>query len=510
MQSRWLSALIIAPMLAQAQSSKSKPTAAPPPPASAPAPAANAGAPVSGAVGVVGDSIHGGPLVGAVVSIVGTDRKGTTDSTGKFRIDSIPPGNYKLNMSHPLLDSLGVVIATNEIEFPAGRYALIALATPSPTTIVNTFCPPEKQKTGPGAVIGQVRDADSDAPSTGAKVSLAWSQIMVGKEIGLHTILRQRESIVDANGAYRICGIPVGTKAAVRATFNGISTADIPVNFSENTIQLVTLHTAKPDTAPPPPVIDTLPSATAVASATKVAPAAPKPAVVGLRTGHAMLTGHIVNAADRPLAGADVTVIGAASKTITDSTGNFFLRNLPSGTQTLLVRKVAYAPTTQPVDLSTRATSTTRVILPVAPPSLPTIKVEATGAAKGLAQVGYDHRKKMGLGHFLDREEIESKIPTYMTDIFTTMPGIRVDYSTGQPVLTGTRGTTGNGCVNYVIDGTPYSEATPGDINDFMHPNEVEAVEVYSDVDTPAEYQKPGTSCTTIIVWTKTRTGDLK
>ena len=88
MQSRWLSALIIAPMLAQAQSSKTKPTAAPPPPASAPAPAASAGAPVSGAVGVVGDSIHGGPLVGAVVSLVGTDRKGTTDSTGKFRIDS--------------------------------------------------------------------------------------------------------------------------------------------------------------------------------------------------------------------------------------------------------------------------------------------------------------------------------------------------------------------------------------------------------------------------------------
>jgi hypothetical protein len=223
-----------------------------------------------------------------------------------------------------------------------------------------------------------------------------------------------------------------------------------------------------------------------------------------------MLTGRIVNAADRPLAGADVTVIGAASKTITDSSGNFFLRNLPSGTQTLLVRKLAYAPTTQPIDLSTRATSTTRVMLPVAPPSLPTVKVEATGAAKGLAQVGYDHRKKMGLGHFLDRDQIESKIPTYMTDIFTTMPGIRVDYSSGQPVLTGTRGTTGNGCVSYVIDGTPYSEASPGDINDFMHPNEVEAVEVYSDVDTPAEYQKPGQSCTTVIIWTKTRTGDLK
>lgn len=494
---------MIAPLTLQAQTSKPKSSA---PPSPAPAPAGN---PVSGAVGVVGDSIHGGPLVGAVVQIVGTDRKGTTDSSGRFRIDSIPPGAYKLTMSHPLLDSLGVAIQTNEVQFPPSRYALIALATPSPTTITNTFCPAEKQKTGPGIVLGQVRDADTDQPSTGAKVSLSWSSIIAGKDIGLHQILRQRESIVDGSGNYRICGVPVNTRGAMlRATFKGLATADIPINFTDGTVQLVTLHTAKPDSAPPPPVIDTLPT---VASASKTpAPAAPKAAVVGLRTGHASLTGRVVNAADKPLAGANVEVFGAASKTVTDSNGNFSLRNLPSGTQTLVVRKLLFAAVTQPVDLSTRATQTTKVLMQQAPPVLPTVAVKATGAAKGLADVGYDRRKKMGLGHFMDRQQIEEKIPTYMTDIFTTTPGIRVDYSSGQPVLTGTRGTTGNGCVNYVVDGTPYSEASPGDINDFMHPNEVEAVEVYSDVDTPAEYAKPGTSCTTVIIWTKTRTGDLK
>jgi hypothetical protein len=513
MQSRWLYALIIAPMLAQAQSSKSKPAVPPPAQNPAPAPAANLGAPVSGAVGVVGDSIHGGPLVGAVVTIVGTDRQGTSDSTGRFRIDSIPPGNYKLTMSHPLLDSLGVAIATNEVAFPAGRYALIALATPSPTTIVGTFCPPEKRITGPAAVLGHVSDADTDLPSTGAKVSMAWTQLEVSRATGVHQILRQRESIVDAGGSYRICGVPIGigTKgAAVRATYNGISTADVPVSFGDGILQLLSLHTAKPDSAPPPPVIDTAPSPPVATTTTKAAPPAPKPAVVGLRTGHAMLNGRVVNAADKPLAGADVTVFGAASKTVTDSSGNFFLRNLPSGTQTLIVRKVAYAPITQPVDLSTKAAHTTAVILQLAPPQLPTVRVEATGAAKGLAQVGFDQRKKMGLGKFMTREQIEEKIPTYMTDIFTTTPGIRVDYSSGQPVLTGTRGTSGSGCVTYVVDGTPYQEATPGDINDFMRPNEVEAVEVYSDVDTPAEFAKPGKSCSTIIIWTKTRTGDLK
>jgi Carboxypeptidase regulatory-like domain len=507
MQFRWLYATIIASMaaaLAQAQTAKSKS-----PPATQPAPAAKPDTTaVSGAVGVVGDSIHGGPLVGAIVQVTGTDREGTTDSTGKFRIDSIPPGNYKLALFHPLLDSLGLAIQTNEVAFPAGRYALIALATPSPTTVVNTFCPPEKRVSGPGAVIGHVSDADTDVPSTGAKVWMAWSQLEVGKTIGVHQILRERESTVDASGQYRICGVPIGTKAAVRATFKGFSTADIPVNFSDGIIQLVTLHTAMPDTTPPPVAAapDSTPAATTAAK--PAAAAAPKPAVVGLRTGHATLSGRVLNAAQKPLPSADVTVFGAASKTQTDSNGRFTLRNLPSGTQTLVVRKVAYAPITTPVDLSSKTPRTTDVILQVAPPELTPVKVTAQKES-GLSKVGYDQRKKMGMGHFMDKSQIEEKLPTYMTDIFTTTPGIRVDYSTGQPVLTGTRGTTGNGCVAYVIDGTPYTEQTPGDINDFMRPNEVEAVEVYSDVDTPAEFAKPGASCTTVVIWTKTRTGDL-
>ena len=299
--------------VAHAQAPKSKPGT---PPVAAPAPApvaAPKGPDVSGAVGVVGDSIHGGPLVGAVVQITGTDRQGTTDSSGKFRIDSIPPGDYKLAMFHPLLDSLGVAIATNAVSFPSGRYAVIALATPSATTIVNTFCPPEKRITGPGAVIGHVSDADSDAPSTGAKVYMTWSQMEVGRAIGVHQILRNRESTVDAGGSYKICGVPVGTRAAVRASFNGFATADVPVNFTDGILQLVTLHTAKPDTAPAAPAA---PDSTPVATTTKTVAAAPKPTVTGLRSGHAMLSGRVVNAADKPLAAADVTVLGAVSKTV--------------------------------------------------------------------------------------------------------------------------------------------------------------------------------------------------
>jgi hypothetical protein len=43
----------------------------------------------------------------------------------------------------------------------------------------------------------------------------------------------------------------------------------------------------------------------------------------------------------------------------------------------------------------------------------------------------------------------------------------------------------------------------PGDVDDFIKPHEVGAIEVYSSTTAPAEYQPAGrSSCTTIVAWT--------
>src|ERR1700689_278550 len=44
-------------------------------------------------VGIVVDSLHGGPLKGAQVSVEGLNPLAVTHSTGRFRVDSVPPGN---------------------------------------------------------------------------------------------------------------------------------------------------------------------------------------------------------------------------------------------------------------------------------------------------------------------------------------------------------------------------------------------------------------------------------
>jgi hypothetical protein len=85
-----------------------------------------------------------------------------------------------------------------------------------------------------------------------------------------------------------------------------------------------------------------------------------------------------------------------------------------------------------------------------------------------------------------------------------TVPGIRVSEQNGQAMLTPSRGAT-NGCVTIVVDGAKWQQLEPGDIDTFVRPQEVAAVEVYSGTSVPPEFATPGQDCSAIVVWTKTR-----
>src|SRR6476659_8734680 len=103
--------------------------------------AAQQGAMASVAGSVI-DSIHGGvPLPGAVVRINETNRQGTTDASGQFKIDSLPPGEHSLSLVHPLLDTLGVAINTRAVPFQAGQTLAVELAIPSDQTVLELSCP---------------------------------------------------------------------------------------------------------------------------------------------------------------------------------------------------------------------------------------------------------------------------------------------------------------------------------------------------------------------------------
>jgi hypothetical protein len=60
-----------------------------------------------------------------------------------------------------------------------------------------------------------------------------------------------------------------------------------------------------------------------------------------------------------------------------------------------------------------------------------------------------------------------------------------------------------SGCVGYVVDGAPYVEMTRGDIDTFVRPAEVGAIEVYQPGQAPAQYRFTPRATGSMIVTTQ-------
>ena len=446
----------------------------------------------AGVTGSVVDSIHGGiPLQGAIIKINDTNRQAKTDANGRFQIDSIPPGEHSLSMIHPLLDTLGVAINTRAVPFQAGNTLAVELAVPSAQTVLEMSCPAAWRRRGPSALVGKVLDADTDTPLVGAKVSLTW------QELSLTTLRKEprvRTQPVGPDGTYRICGLPAGVDGNVQAEYNGRKTAEVrvvmdeanPLGFQSLRIGTTVVADATPDTTRRQP-----------------GAAAPRDTAPPRLRGPARLTGKVINAAGAPVANARVDISGTGAATLSRDDGTFGFTDLPSGTQALVVRQLGFEPVEMAVELSGKAPKTVTVTMTKPARVLDPVAVVAERSKDGLDQVGFARRKKNGFGYFMGPEEIQNRQATRMTDLFRTVPSLRVVPSGMDYVVESNRDAMG-GCVNYVVDGSPYKSLFAGDIDRLMPPNDVAAIEVYTGSSTPAEFQTPGnSSCTTIVMWSK-------
>ena len=458
--------------------------------------------------GVAFDSLHNQALVNALVRVSGLPRETMTDSIGEYRIDSLAPGRYKLLLMHPVLDTIGISLVSDTIDVFAGRRQIIDLGVPGSERLVHLLCPAARLALGPAAVVGFIRDADSDAPATGAKVSLLWYE---GDPLGFKKTPRVRESTVAADGRYKICGIPAAMTGKLQVFRDGVSSGEVPVETKEDGTLLalrsmsiashetVQISTAPVDSTPRLPG-DTAPPPQR-ARVTNTAKAA-----VRVVKGRARVTGRVLNNVGEPVAGARVDLQGTTSATLTRPNGDFTLDSLPSGTQTLEVRKLGLQLTEVPVELSANNPASVTVKMEKFVATLETMRVEAT-REKGLQDVGFSLRKRTGMGHYLEGDQIPRT--NMFSDALRVVPGLRIMPSgdgTGSQVITSSRDATGMGCVTFYVDGTPWQQQTPGDIDNFVRSDEVAAIEVYSGAQTPAQFQTAGqSSCTTIVVWTKWR-----
>ncbi len=442
-------------------------------------PAAAAVAPGTGSImGAALDSLHEEMLAHAGVTVMGlAGRHAVTTAAGAFRIDSLPPGKYVLEVTHPVLDSLGIRLISDSINVTEGQVQTVELAIPGTRTLITSICTPAKLRFGPGVILGRVVDADTDKPATGAEVSVAWSETEVNTVVGLRTTPHVRKATVAADGTYRICGVPANFNGSLQAIRGTAKTAEVPIEVADHALSMRMLML--------PPAVVAAGDTTGAAQTHRV--------------GRAVITGMVTNAGGVPVPGARVSVQGSESSTSTGPDGKFTLTGVVPGTQSVLVRRVGYSPVEQPIDVTSLATNQLTVRLGAYTPVLSSVDVKAK--ADPLESTGFERRRKMGMGRYMDLDQIKKISPTYTSDILRRIPGL---YVTGSGSSANISTTRGNGCVAYLIDNNTVSATAGQSIDEIVGEQDVAAVEFYNPVDVPMELSSGSNSgCALLVIWTK-------
>jgi hypothetical protein len=439
--------------------------------------------------GVAVDSIHGTPLVDAVIQLSGTDRLAMTDSLGRFLVDSVKPGSYKVEVDHAILDTLGILLSTAPMEFAANEVTRVLIAVPSQEFLAARFCPPARRALGPGVLVGRVREPDSEVAAVGARVSLVWYDpdppMLSRLQTKVAKAPRVREATVGEDGTYRLCGLPEKFEGKLQAQRkDGGTTAEVVISQEGGVLALRSMSVAP----------------LAVAAGTD---SAGKP-VARVAKGSARLLGRVVNKQGAPVENARVTLNGTGAATLTRANGEFALDSLPAGTQAITVRHLGYAPTEVTVELSSRAPARANVQMGPFVPELAPMEV-VSRLEQGLDRVGWTSRKRgASSGYFISPEQIEARKATQFTDLLTTTPGIRVQGSMGRMFITATRTAGRQGCVNVFVDNSRWQQLEAGDLDSFVRPQDIAAIEVYPGGGSmPVEFQSSGGDCAAVVVWTK-------
>jgi hypothetical protein len=446
-------------------------------------------------LGTVFDSVHNTPLVGATVFVLGSTRIGATNERGLFNIDSLPPGVHKVHVAHELLDSLGIAMVTDSFAVAPGERKVLEMGVPSSETLVTLSCTAATRRLGPSAIIGRLLDADTDQPVSGARISFAWAELSLAD--GLKRMPRVRVANVNQDGVFRICGVPSEVEGTLQADKAGITTAEIKVTFVGQPLVIQGLRIGNANT---------------VAKATADSTQAPSRgageqrfSAVNYQKGHAVLRGKVVNATGAPMPNVRVEVEGTTSRALTNAEGAFTLGELPSGTQSVTARQMGFAPVSKPVELSTRETANTTITMSQPVQMLDPIVVTAESDLS-LDNIGFTARKRGMSGTFMDADEVMKRGPNVLTDVFRTVPSLRVvPVSPYDYAVESSRGNMlGGNCVKFWLDGTQYDPVFPGDVDRMIPPYNVAAVEVYQGSTVPIQFTSANSSnCAVIVIWSK-------
>jgi hypothetical protein len=444
--------------------------------------------------GVVYDSIARKPLADAVVQLVVADslaRPGYTaisDSSGRFTLRDVSDGRYTLGFFHPMLDSLGVEPLLREVTVTGGRPVRADLAIPSPARLRATICGRGLAEGLQGVVVGTVRNASDGTPVVGAAVSAVWLELSFTAD-GISRSVPRIAATALKNGWFSVCGVPSTATIEIMASQGADSTDRIDVQVPADGFARRELYIGKARVIV---IGDTTPAADT---------AGPSP--IRRRAGDGIVRGRVLTGAEgRPLAGASVSILDGPETRANDR-GEWTLTGAPTGTRLLEVRAVGYYPERRAVDVVPDM-APVRTTLSTMQAALDTVRITAARLL-GKDLTGFYDRSRGGPGRYLTPEDVAKRNPMFTSDLFHTIPGLRVERtSTGDKVLSMRRNFGGRCSPAVFIDGHQIPGLSADDIDSWANPDEIAGIEIYSGAGVPPQFHGGMyQSCGSIVIWTK-------
>src|SRR5215831_19449150 len=217
------------------------------------------------------------------------------------------------------------------------------------------------------------------------------------------------------------------------------------------------------------------------------------------RTG--VISGTVKDESGARVPNVEIIVLKTGATTHTDSLGRFIVTRLAPGLLDVTLRRLPYSPMTLNLEVTEGDTTDVDVTIASAGETLPTVVVKGQEERKRQLDA-FEQRRKLGLGRFITRAQIDARGPLVLSDMLRGIPGTELYQTniTGRETL---RFARRNDCPPaYFVDG----HYMPNFNIDDVSPRDVEGVELYEGfAGLPAEFAKQSgvQACGVVVIWTR-------
>lgn len=222
-----------------------------------------------------------------------------------------------------------------------------------------------------------------------------------------------------------------------------------------------------------------------------------------------VIDGVVSDTSLNPLQAAFVTVFGTPVRVGTGPNGHFRITSIPAGQYLVLVKRVGYHPASQVIDVPPGDTLRLSYALEkLGANELDPVVV--TERAPSMRMAEFEQRRKLGVGEFMTREEIEKHNAVFSTELIRRFKTVNVSPShtksqTEYFAISSREG--GNpqlgACPMQVyVDQVPLP--SPFNLDLLPPPKEIAGIEVYSGAATiPPQFSGMDRGCGVILIWTR-------